>query len=138
MVIGETMNELLSYLIEHLAFLYNDYGARFVDSEVRAPQALLVLEMTDLRLRLVNDRTQLFLDFQSTHHPDRDDWFSFDIVRQFITGEVVDSAELDEAKIAFTKEHLVEIAKAFSADDYRATESTMHKFEQERGERLFG
>ena len=138
MVIGKTMNDLLSYLIEHLAFLYNDYGARFVDSEIRAPQALLVLEMSDLRLRIVSDRSQLFLDFQSTHHPDRDDWFSFDIVRRFITGEVVDSAELDESKIAFTKEHLVKIAKAFSTEDYRATESIMHRFEQERAERLFG
>lgn len=138
MVIGETMNELLSYLIEHLAFLYTDYGARFVDSEVRGPQASLVLEMIDLRLRIVSDRSQLFLDFQSTHHPDPDDWFSFDIVRRFITGEVVDSAELDEAKIAFTKEHLVEIAKAFSAEDHRATEWIMHKFEQERAQRLFG
>jgi len=138
MVTGETMNELLSYLIAHFSFLYNDHGARFVDSQVDGPHASLVLEMNDLRLRFVRDRSQLFLDFQSRHRPSDDDWFSFDIVRQLITNEIVDSAELDESKVEFVERNLAEIANAFSELKRQETEKTLHKYEHGRAARLFG
>lgn len=137
MVSDEEMNELLTYLISYFSFLYNDLGARFVDSRVHGPHAMLVLEIKDLRLRFVRDRGQLFLDFQSSHRPSEDDWFSYDVVRQFITNEVVDSAMLDEKKVKFVKEHIQEIAKAFSANNRQKTEQTLHECEKERAKRLF-
>ena len=138
MVFGEKMNEILNFLISHFAFLYNDYGARFIDSRVQGLNAMLVLEMGDLRLRFVRDRSQLFLDFQSSQHPKEDNWFSYDVVRQLITKEVVDSALFDKTKAKFVKENIQEIAKVFSEKNKQATEKTLHKFEKARAKRLFG
>ncbi len=132
------MDELLLFLVRNLDFLCRDYGARFRDSAVSGPDALLILEMNDLRLRLVRDRSQLFLDFQSSHQRSRNEWFALDVVRRLITGEVLDSAELDEAKCVFLKEHMTKIANAFSRRNCEQTEKELHRFEEERAKRLFG
>ena len=132
------MNELLNFLISNFAFLYNDYDARFTDSRVQGLNAMLVLEMSDLRLRFVRDRSQLFLDFQSNQQPQEDNWFSYDVVRQLITKEIVDSALLDEKKAKFVRDNIKVIAKAFSEKNKLATEKTLHKFEKARAKRLFG
>ena len=52
--------------------------------------ALIVLEIGDLRLRFLKDRDQVFLEFQSVFDTTSDKWFSFGMVRQLITGEVND------------------------------------------------
>lgn len=132
------MSELLLFLVEHFSFLYNEHDARFVESRVQGSNVLIVLEVDGLRLRFVRERGQLFLDFQSLQDSSRDDWFSLDIVYRFITGKVVDSAELDCEKIEFIKRHFKEIADAFSSTDRAATEKAMHAFEDERARRLFG
>jgi len=138
MVTGETMNELLTYLVTRLSFLYNDYGARFVDSQVSGPHALLVLQAGELRLRLVRDRSQLFVDFQGREKPSDDDWFSFDIIRQLLTGDIADSAEMDDEKVQFIHDNFSVIVDAFSPGKREETEKKLHKYEHERAERLFG
>lgn len=132
------MSELLLFLVEHFSFLCNEHDTRFVESRVQGSNALVVLEVDGLRLRLVRERGQLFLDFQSMQDSSRNDWFSLDIVYRFITGRVVDSAELDCEKTEFTKRHFQEIADAFSPANRAATEKAMHAFEDERARRLFG
>ena len=135
---GETMSELLTYLVTRLSFLYNDYGARFVDSQVRGPHAAIVLEAGPLRLRLVRDRSQIFVDFQSAENPSEDDWFSFDMIRQLLTGEVVDSAQMDDDKAQFIHDHFQEIVEAFQPTKRKETERKLHEYERARAERLFG
>lgn len=138
MVTGETMNDLLTYLVSHLSFLYNDYEARFVDSQVRGPDALLVLEVGELRVRLVRDRSQIFVDFKSCGNPSEDDWASFDIIRQLLTGEIVDDAVMDEEKARFIQDHFAAIIDAFRSGNRGETEKKLHKFKQARAKRLFG
>jgi hypothetical protein len=138
MVIGKTMNELLTYLIARLSFLYNEYGARFINSQVRGPHALLVLQADNIRLRLVRDRSQLFVDFQSSEGSSADDWFSFDMVRQLLTGTIVDSAEMDDEKAQFIHDNFSAIVEAFSAAKREQTENKLHEYERARAERLFG
>jgi len=138
MVTGETMSELLTYLVTRLSFLYNDYGARFVDSQVRGPHATIVFEAGQLRLRLVRDRSQIFVDFQSVENPSDDDWFSFDMIRQLLTGEVVDSAEMDDSKAQFIGDHFEAIVEAFQSTNRKETEKKLHEYEHARAERLFG
>ncbi|MBN1852517.1 MAG: hypothetical protein JW829_07320 [Pirellulales bacterium] len=131
------MNELLTYLVSRLSFLYNQYGARFVDSQVRGPHASIVLEAYELRLRLVRDRSQIFVDFQSSENPSEDDWFSFDMIRQLLTGEIVDSAEMDDEKAQFIDDHFREIVDAFIPSRRKETEGKLHEYEHARAERLF-
>ena len=138
MVTGETMSELLTYLITRLSFLYNDYGTRFVDSQVRGPHAALVLEAGPLRLRLLRDRSQVFVDFQSAENPSEDDWFSFDMIRQLLTGEVIDSAEMDDEKAKFINDYFEAITEAFRPTNRKETEKKLHEYEHARAERLFG
>lgn len=132
------MSELLTYLVTRLSFLYNEYGARFVDSHVRGPHASITLEAGELRLRLVRDRSQIFVDFQSTENPSEDDWFSFDMIRQLLTGEVIDSAEMDDEKAKFVNDHFEAIVEAFQSAKRKETEEKLHKYEHARAERLFG
>jgi hypothetical protein len=132
------MNELLTYLVSHFSFLYNDYGARFVDSQVRGPHASLVLEAGELRIRLVRDRSQLFIDFQSRENRSENDWTSFDIIRQFLTGEVADSAVMDDAKAEFIRDQFSAILDAFSSPKRKETDEKLHEYEHARAVRLFG
>ena len=54
------MNKLLEFLIAHFSFVYDELGCRFADSQVHDPNAVLVFEVDELRLRLVRDRSQIF------------------------------------------------------------------------------
>ena len=147
------MNSILKLVIRYFSFLYDELGARFVDSQVGSmDSALLVLEMRNLRLRFVNDRGPIVLHFQSVDRAATNEWFSFDVLRQLITGVVDDDGimwgtiggdpEVDHKKAArnaeFVKANIAEIADAFSAARYSETEKTLHDYEEARAKRLFG
>lgn len=132
------MTKLLEFIIANFAYLYDDLGCRFADSQVHGPNAVLVFEVDELRLRLVRDRGQIFADFQNKHRDSRSRWFSFGVVRQLITGEVGGSEELDAEKASYIHQHFTEIKRAFADANVAETENTLKKLEHERGERLFG
>jgi hypothetical protein len=138
MGIGETMNELLQFIMRHFSFLYDELGARFVDSQVHGINALLVFELPDVRVRFVRDRDQILMEFQHNRRPPSNEWFSFDVVQQLITGTIHDDAVMDRSKAEFVKAKFAEIADAFSKARHRATEKTMHEYEEARANRLFG
>jgi len=134
------MTELLLFLIEHLAFLYAPDRYRFVDSRTSEGfgDAYLVLESDALRVRLVRDRSQLFMDVQSVgQHGDRD-WYSIDIVRQLVTGERQTTAELSPDYAQFLERHLDEIERRFSDEELPATVSALKALQDERAKELFG
>ena len=137
MVTGKAMNELLEYLIRHLSFLYNEQGARFVNSETHGADALVELELKDIRLRLVRDRGQLFLDFQSVASSSLE-WFSVDVVYQLVKKHPGDQSELDDRYVKFVHHHLAEISAAFSPANWESTERHLHQYERERAKRMFG
>ena len=131
------MNELLKYLIRHFSFLYYDYGARFVDSQTNGGDAFIELEMQNMRLRFVRDRDQLFLFFRSTSSHSQE-WFSLDLVRQFIRQKPSNRTLLDPRLVAFVRENLREILKAFSPANREATERILDQYARERAKKMFG
>lgn len=138
MVVKKEMNELLEYLVKKLSFLYEKYGARFVDSKAQESNAFLVLELDNFRLRLVRDRSQIFIDIQSNYDlKNEKEWFSYDVISQLISGEVEESAVLDDLKVEFIKEHFDELENIFAASEVDATINKLHGLEKERAKRLF-
>ena len=75
--IGETMNKLLQFIVGYFSFLYDDLGADLSILKSAAwGTAPLILEIGDLRLRFVNDRGDILLDFQHAGHTPDEKWFS--------------------------------------------------------------
>jgi len=132
------MNELLGFLVDNLAFLYLDYGARFVDSETHNGNAFVVLDVGNLQIRLVRDRGQLFMDFRYVGRSRKSPWFSYGVVREFLTGNAGGSEELTEKDCRFVRERFTEILEAFSAKKWRRTAKALSVCEKRRARRLFG
>jgi hypothetical protein len=133
------MNELLQFIIRYFSFLYDDLGARFVDSQgLTNGGGRLVLEMGELRIRFTYDRGDIWLEFQRSSHPPSDKWFSLDIVRQLLTRKIDDSPEMGDAEAEFVKANIGEISAAFSEVRHSATEKTLCEYGEARAKRLFG
>jgi hypothetical protein len=134
------MEEILRYLMKHCSFLYAPNQFRFDDSgsSESFENAFLVLEHEDLRLKFVKDRGQLFLDFQPTSSKRKKDWFSIDIVKQMVTGNIEPSAEMDTEKAMFLKNNLDEIEQLFSTANLENTIKKLKELERQRAKRLFG
>lgn len=133
------MEDILQYLMKHCSFLYSPNRFRFVDSGSSESfgNAFLVLEHEDLRLRFVKDRGQIFLDFQPTSKKQKGEWFSIDIVKQMVTGEIEPSAEMDSKKAKFLKTNLDEIEQLFSTVNMESTIKKLKELERARAKRLF-
>jgi len=134
------MEEILRYLMKHCSFLYSPNRFRFVDSGSSESfgNAFLVLEHEELRLQFVKDRDQIFLDFQPTSTNRKNDWFSIDIVKQLVTGNIEPSSEMDTAKAKFLKDNLDEIEQLFSTAKLEGTIKKLRELERARAKRLFG
>lgn len=134
------MNELLIYLVEKLSFLYNESKFKIIDSHAFPGYSFVVLRADNMRLKLMLHRGKLFLRFQSTNSriEKYEDWYSFDMIRQFITGEIVDSSDMDDGKVKFVHDHINEIIEAFHPDHFEETKKKIHKFRRARSKRLFG
>jgi 3-isopropylmalate dehydratase small subunit len=136
---GVEMEEILRYLMKHCSFLYSPNRFRFVDSGSSESfgNAFLVLEHEELRLQFVKDRGQIFLDFQPTSKNHKGEWFSIDIIKQMVTGEIETSAEMDSEKAEFLKTNLDEIKLLFSTANMEATIKKLRELECARAKRLF-
>lgn len=136
---GVEMEEILRYLMKHCSFLYSPNRFRFVDSGSSESfgNAFLVLEHEELRLQFVKDRGQIFLDFQPTSKNHKGEWFSIDIIKQMVTGEIETSAEMDSEKAEFLKTNLDEIKLLFSTANMEATIKKLRELERARAKRLF-
>jgi hypothetical protein len=132
------MEKVLQYIKKHCSFLYSPYKFQIVESESSESfgNALVILEDEDLRLQFVKDRGQLFLDFQPTSN--KKEWFSIDIVKQLVTGNIEPSAEIDTEKVEFLKNHLDEIKDIFSPKNLTGTIKKLKDLERARAKRLFG
>jgi len=125
--------------MKHCSFLYSPNRFRFVDSGSSESfgNAFLVLEHKELRLRFVKDRGQIFLDFQPTSKNRKGEWFSIDIVKQMVTGEIETSAEMDSEKRKFLKTNLDKIEQLFSSANREGTIKKLKELERARAKRLF-
>lgn len=132
------MEEILKYIKKHCSFLYSPHKFQIVESESSDSfgDALVILEDEDLRLQFVKDRGQLFLDFQPISN--KKEWFSIDIVKQLVTGNIEPSAEIDSKKVEFLKNQLDEIKRHFSPKNLKGTIKKLKDLERARAKRLFG
>jgi hypothetical protein len=83
------MNQILAFLVEHMAFLWRGARLRITGSEVtthNGGDAVLVVESDLVRCRFVSDRRQVFLDFQPVAGAGRD-WYSVDLIRRLFLGQ---------------------------------------------------
>jgi hypothetical protein len=135
------MTDILRFLIECLNFLYAPGRYRFVDSGTSTSfggDAFLVLESGAMRIRLIRDRGQLFMDFQASGERGEMDWYSIDVVRRLLTGERQESAELTPDYARFLEKHLDEIEMRFSDGEISATRTALKELEKTRAKELFG
>jgi hypothetical protein len=131
------MDDLLRFTIAHFSYLYNELGFRFIDSSVQGTNAALVLENQDLRIRLIRDRDQVFVDFQGQQENPKKKWYSFGVVRQLLSGQI-GSEEIDADKARFIREHFRRIEVLFSSASRAETERLLQGIERDRAKRLFG
>jgi hypothetical protein len=98
---------------------------------------LVILEKENLLIRVVKDRDQIFIDFQSLSKKGKLNWFSIDIVKQMITGKIEPSAEMNPRNIEFLKNNLDKIKQIFSKENTSETIKKLKKLESDRAKRLF-
>ena len=89
-----------------------------------------------IKIRLVSDRDQLFLDFQPIKNCK--DWYSIDVVCQYITGEIEKSAELDAHYKILLSNKMAKVISIFSSEHCLQTIGELKKLERERSIRMFG
>lgn len=135
------MRKILQFLATDGAFLYEEFDCRIVDSEYVASfggtgSVKLTNDIVELKFWL--DRDRLFMDFRGTSSQSKNSWFSMDIIRQLLTGEVTDKALMDHENVKFLQEHFERIQDCFTTQKLATTESTCTKLESQRSKRLFG
>ena len=134
------MDEILAFLVEYCANLYNKHGFRFVDSEV-APSfgnAAILLRNRNLEVQFIRDKGQLFLDFKSICEGQKVRWYSLDLVRQMVTGETFYHSMLDDANGRFLRENLPTILGLFECNCISETVHALDALRVKRGAELFG
>ncbi|QAA81948.1 hypothetical protein EI546_09530 [Aequorivita sp. H23M31] len=135
------MNDILKYLIDYCAFLYNEYEFKFIDSYSSKEfngQGLLILKNDILNLKFINDRGQLFLDFKGNYHSNENDWFSFDLIKQMLSPSDIGDSIMNKEKSYWLKENMGPILHLFSVENSLKTINKLKGLEGERANRMFG
>jgi len=115
-VLGATMTEILQFLAGQLSFLYSEYGFRITDSMSSGSfggDAYVVLEREEVRIRLVRDRSQEFIELQSTQNGQSDRWFTVDLLRGLLKLPSDDNAFMTNENAQFIEAHLEAILSEF-------------------------
>lgn len=134
------MDEILKFLLKYCRDLYNKYAFKFVDSGVfeNHGNSFLILENENLQIRFILDRSQLFLDFHSKFDKKKDNWYSFDLIRQLFTEEENYHSIMDEQNGQFMQEHLEKILTLFKQETAENTLTKLKSLEKKRAKVLFG
>jgi len=130
----------LQFLMAYCGSLYNFYEFRFVDSFVYKSfdnDAMLILATNELKLKFSRDRSQLFLEFQSTFDKKKNNWYSFDLIRQLITGEDEYFSLMNADNAYFFKKNVDCILDLFSKNKVEATLEKLNRLEKKRSKKLF-
>jgi hypothetical protein len=135
------MHEILEFVVKYCSFLWRGARYRIIDSAVSSSfggDAYLTISSDEVRIRFVRDRGQLFLDLQPAN-PDKREWYSIDLVRRLITGERLDSAELDAGYANFLRDSFAEIESRFADPErFPSTEAELRKLKRKRSREMFG
>lgn len=133
------MQQILEFIVAHLAFLWEEARFSIVGSEVTTSNggdSSLQLESSVVRMRFVRDRGQLFLDFQPKAAGRT--WYSIDLVWRLLMGGGNRPAVMDAEYAEFLHQHLGELEDAFGAEGWRTTRGRLQKLRAQRAEEMFG
>jgi len=122
------MTQILAFIAAHMGFLWEGARYRITGSETATSNggdAYLLVESSILRLRFVQDRRQLFLQFQPIGDPSPRNWFPVSIVRQLFFERPETSGLLDESYATFVGDHLDEIENMFEPNSWPATRAAL-------------
>ena len=135
------MSELLRVLREWLLFFFADNRYRLIHSQVGPSfdDALVEFASNTLRWRLVQDRSQIFLNCRPVEGRYKDwEWYSADVLIRLITGQRVESAVLTQDLAHWFETNLAEIEERFSGECLQETRRKLKKLERLRAKELFG
>lgn len=134
------MDKILEYVKKHFSFLYENYKFKFIDTATSnsfGGEGVLLLSNEIIILKFINDKQQLFLDFQSVYDHKKQ-WYSIDLIRQLIFPEEKDHSLINKSNIKFLKENLDEILIKFSEPHLKDVLNKLENLKDERADRLFG
>ena len=134
------MTELLRFMVSYLTFLFETGKYRIVDSRSGRPagDALVVLESPTVRLRLVLDRSQIYLDIQP-NPPGPGGWYGIGVARRWKAGDRPGLDDLDESCVAFLRRELDGIEAEWSTEQGRqAGLDRLNEEREVRADELFG
>jgi hypothetical protein len=137
---SKTVIEILEFLINHLSFFIADGRYRFVDSEVSKSfggDAYITLESKKMRWRIVRDRAQFFLEFQSAKCKNKN-WYTTDILQKLMTGSSAKTAEMDPSIALFLGARIDEIESLFEDSLREKTLKLLSEIEKKRAKERFG
>ena len=133
------MDDLLQFLIDHMSYLYKEFGFRIVDSEASKSfgSGYIIFQLGGLQARLISDKSQIFLDFHSIYTDKKNVWHSWEVVVPLITEQTYDSAVLDgptasnDPVAPIIKENLSDIINLFAPENASGTIARITQFEKE-------
>lgn len=134
------MDELLKFLVSNLSFLYKDFEFKIVDSihsDSFGGDGMLVLRSTEIELRLLNDRGQLFLDFRSTKYDKPKKWYRSNLVLSVICNHDTHSSVIDSEIAKLIRRNFCAILDHFSREKVHQTISSLIKLEKKRAKSRF-
>lgn len=135
------MTDILAFIAAHMSFLWDQARFHVTGSEVTSTNggnAVLLVESDILRLRFVQDRGQLLLDFQPVWDETSREWYSVDLIRRLFVGMPETSGLLDEGYAAFIEKHLDAIEDRFRKAAWPTTRAELKRLEVQRAQEMFG
>jgi len=135
------MEEILTFILNYLDFLYKKYNFKFIDSNYSPTfggDSYVILENEILLLRFVLDRNQLFLDFQSKIVKEKNHWYSIELIKQIINKNEDYDSILDSKNGLFLQNNFENIIKIFNNENIKTTLQLLKELEKKRAKMLFG
>jgi hypothetical protein len=126
------MDELLRFLVDHCSFLYKEFGFRLIDSKHypdSAGSGYIDLKSGDLRIQLVRDRTQIFLDFFPLEGRRG---YSLGLIWHYLVKKRLQSAEMNAELATFVYNNFPTISAMFSPERVAKTVAELEELEEVR------
>lgn len=96
---------------------------------------MLVLSNDIVKLKFVYDRGQLFLDFNSCYDKNKNNWYSFDLIRQLVTGEEGYYSIMDNKNGKFLQRNIDQIMGMFAKPEIEYTLTKLKSLQEIRVKR---
>ena len=148
------MKEILKFLIEHLAFLFEKQGFNFIESKIsesHSGDAYLILQSGDVAIRIVKDRGQYFIDFANVNLTKKYKWYSIDLFVSLLKRHFPNNihsinelsmpslnAFMNKDNAMFIEKNITEIRNLLSDERINDTKLELKKLQKIRADKIFG